>query len=639
MKLNCKNLLFSFFLSALHFSGLSQCSVSLNASTTVACSGEAFIISVTTSGCGTGLQYLWNTGDMNSSLSTSVINQTNGNINAVYTVTVTGSAGTSTASKTIQVRPEPQFTITNSKPDICSEDSTLLIFSSSVSGVQYNYSVVPTDVTGATNGTGAVVKQKLTLTGIGSGQVIYNVTPRIAACYGQMQSTLVQVIQKPLVFSSTLDTLICSGGTVSIQLGSDQMGAIVHYISNGLSVTGHSSGSGNTINHTLNNLASDTSTVTYKVFASTLSCQSDTTLITVRVLPAIQVYRTIASQQICSGELTDIAFNVFPAGTQVSWTVTQLNVTGASAGSGNNIQQTLFSNSVSGKAIYHISGQNGNCISPVWNDTIFVTPLPDIGFSPPGISSVCSGSTTNISLQSLFQGVYFDWMPLPSSVTGASSGSGSIISQTLFNNGVAADTISFMAYASLNGCTGDSTLIQIRVKPVPALSMNPDSIVICSGNPVNIQINSNLSGTAVSWTVQAHQVNGWYNGNGNTISQILSSGNQSGYVLYSATGIFDNCISEPVLAHVTVNACLGINEVSDNNIITLQSDIFQIFLSGNQKATIRIIDFSGRLVYENLSPEQQTTINPALFKPGYYFLKITSGELQKVKRIKVENRK
>lgn len=639
MKPLSRSLLVSAFLLLITHAGFCQCSVSISASTTTACSGEAFIISVTTSGCGTGLQYLWSTGDMNSSISTSVVNQTNGNINAVYTVTVTGSNGSSTASKTIPIRPEPQFSITNAKPYICSQDSTLLIFNSNVSGVQYNYTAIPTDVSGAANGTGAVVKQRLNLTTIGSGQVLYNVTPRIANCYGQMQSTLVQVIQRPQAFSSTLDTIICNGGTINIQLSSDQMGAVMNYISIGQAVTGHSSGSGNTIVQTLNNFASDTSIVTYKVYASTLSCSSDTTEITVRVLPAIQVQRNIANQHICSGEQTNINFNVFPSGTNVSWTVTQLNVTGASAGNGNSIQQTLSSSSVSGKAIYFITGQNGNCISQTWKDTIFVTPRPDISFSPPGISSICSGSATGITLQSLFPGVYFDWIPMPSSISGASAGSGNVISQSLFNNAFIADTLTYLAFSSLNNCAGDSVLIQVRVKPVPDLDMNPDTIVICSGNPVNIQINSSLPGTSVSWTVQAQNVNGWFNGSGNSVSQILSSGNQTGYATYTANGIYDGCISEPAITHVTVNACLGISEFTESDITIVQSEFYNIYLSGNQKATIRIIDFAGRLVYENLAPEKQTAIDLSSFRPGYYFLKITSGQLNKVKRIKVENRR
>lgn len=638
MKPQMRSLLLAAFLFADTFSGFCQCTVTLNSSTTTACSGEAFILSVTTSGCGTGLQYLWSTGDMNSSVSTSVINQTNGNINAVYTVTVTGSNGSSTASKTIAVRPEPQFSITNAKPYICSQDSTMLIFNSNVAGVQYNYTAIPTDVTGAANGTGAVVKQKLNLIAIGSGQVQYNVTPRIANCYGQMQSTIVQVLQKPQAFSSTQDTLICNGGTINIQLSSDQMGAIMNYLSYGPSVTGHSSGSGSTIIQTLNNIASDTSIVTYKIFASTLNCSSDTMEVTVRILPAIQVQRNIAGQQLCSGEETNISFNVFPAGTNVSWTVTQLNVTGASAGSGTTIQQTLFSSSVSGKAVYHITGQNGNCISQTWKDTIFVTPRPDISFSPPGISSICSGSAANITLQSLFQGVYFDWLPLPSSITGASSGSGSIISQPLFNSSLTLDTITYLAYASLNNCAGDSVFIHIGVKPVPFLDMNPDSIVICSGNPVNIQISSTLSGTAVSWTVQSQNVNGWFNGSGNSISQILSSGIQNGYATYTATGIFDGCVSEPASAYVTVNACLNISEYAESDAAIIQSGYYHVYLSGNQKAIIRMIDFTGRLVYENLSPEKHTIIDLSLLRPGYYFLKITSGQQNKVKRLKVESR-
>lgn len=618
--------------------GWSQCSVSLSASTTVACSGESFIISATTSGCGTGLQYLWSTGDMTSTISTSVINQTYGNLNSVYTVTVTGSLGSTTASKSIVIRPEPQFSVFNATPSICSEDSSLIIMNSNISSVLYSYSVIQSGVTGATNGNGAVIKHKLTLTGNYNGNVLYQITPRISNCYGNPQSAVVDVIQKPQIFASISDTVICSGTAVNFQLSSDQMGAVCHYISSGQAVNGHSSGSGNNISQVLNNIASDTSVVIYKVFASTLNCNSDTAEIIVRVLPDIQLFSSMQSQQICSGSEAVINYTVFPLGSNITWNVTPVNVTGASAGSGNLIQQTLYSTSVSGKVIYHVTGTNGSCVSPVKNDTVFVTPLPDISYSPPGISSFCSGTSTLITLGSLYPGVDYYWEPLPSTVTGASAGNGPVISQVLSNNGVIADTIEYRAYTSLNGCAGDSASILIRIKPVPELNASPDSIVICSGNAVNIQYTSSIPGTAVSWMVQAQNVNGWYNGSGNTVSQILSSGNQQGYAVYTATGVFDGCISLPAETYVTVNACLAVHEPLPTDESVVISDACHIYLNSNDKAVIRIIDFSGRLVYENLKPEKNMIIDLSGYRPGYYFLRITTGEFSKIKRIKVNSR-
>ncbi len=171
-----------------------QCTVTVSASTSIACSGENFTLSTTTSGCGTGLQYLWSTGDVTSSIVTSVVNQGFTQINVTYTVSVTGSTGSTTATRTVVIRPEPQFHVSNLRPSICSQDCTMILMGSNVNGIQYNYTAQQTDVTGASNGNGVIINQQLTLTGIGSGSVQYTITPRVSNCYGQPKNALVQVI-------------------------------------------------------------------------------------------------------------------------------------------------------------------------------------------------------------------------------------------------------------------------------------------------------------------------------------------------------------------------------------------------------------------------------------------------------------
>jgi hypothetical protein len=512
----------------------------------------------------------------------------------------------------------------------------MILMGSNVNGIQYNYTAQQLDVTGASNGNGAIINQKLTLTGIGSGSVQYTITPRVSNCYGQPKTALVQVIQKPLVFSSHQDTTICSGGTLNIQLSSDQMGAQLHYLSSGQAVTGHSSGTGNVINHTLHNLSSDTSIVTYRIFASTLGCHSDTSEITVRVLPQIHVVRQITDAHLCSNEMAEIYFVTQPQTVSVSWTVTSFNVNGASAGNGMAIQQQLFTTSITGKVIYHITGHLGSCTSELYNDTIYVTPRPDISYTPSGNPTICSGSAVSVWLHSLYTGCTYDWYPLPGNIQGGTTGNGPVISQILYNNTLFSDTIQYIATASLNGCPGDSVLIPVCVKPVPLLNMNPDSTVICSGNAVNIQINSNLPGTITSWTVQTQNVIGSYNGVGNLISQVLSTGNQQpGYAIYTATGILDGCVSEPVSAHVTVNACVGMEEYLTEQSAMLQNGFFQIVFSYTENASVMMIDFSGRLVYQNASPERITKIDLSGFRDGYYLIVISYGQSRMIKRIQI----
>ncbi len=414
------------------------------------------------------------------------------------------------------------------------------------------------------------------------------------------------------------------------------MGAQLHYISSGQVVSGHSSGTGNVINHTLHNLSSDTSTVIYKIFASTLGCHSDTSEITVRVLPKIHVIRQITDAHLCSNEMVEINFLTHPQAASVSWTVTSSNVSGASAGNGMAILQQLFTTSITGQVIYHITGHLGSCTSEIYQDTIYVTPRPDISYTPSGTPTICSGNAVSVYLHSLYTGCTYDWYPLPGNVQGGTAGNGPVISQILYNYTTSSDTIHYMARVTLYGCQGDSVLIPVCVKPVPLLSMNPDSTVICSGNAVNIQIVSTLPGTITSWTVQTQNVIGSHNGVGNLISQILSTGNQQpGYAIYTATGMLNGCVSDPASAHVTVNACVGMEEFLTGHSTILQNGFLQIFFSNTENASVVIIDFSGRLVYQNLSPERVTKIDFSGFREGYYLLGISSGQSRMIKRIRV----
>jgi hypothetical protein len=77
-------------------------------------------------------------------------------------------------------------------------------------------------------------------------------------------------------------------------------------------------------------------------------------MITVNTIP--NVTPTPPSQTICSGTATSIALTSNVAGATFAWTVVQTNVTGAVAGSGNSIEQTLATTgTIPGTAVYTIT--------------------------------------------------------------------------------------------------------------------------------------------------------------------------------------------------------------------------------------------------------------------------------------------
>jgi gliding motility-associated-like protein len=87
------------------------------------------------------------------------------------------------------------------------------------------------------------------------------------------------------------------------------------------------------------------------------------------------VVATPSSDTLCSGETTNINLTTPATGSTFAWTVVQNGVSGASAGSGNTIAQTLTTTgSTQGTAIYTITPQNVGCTGTPVTVTIVVNP-------------------------------------------------------------------------------------------------------------------------------------------------------------------------------------------------------------------------------------------------------------------------
>lgn len=165
---------------------------------------------------------------------------------------------------------------------------------------------------------------------------------------------------------------------------------------------------------------------------------------------------TAQPQTICSGGVTSIALTSTSPGTVFSWTANPSGVTGATQGSGNTISQTLQTTGVvQGTVSYVITpyepGNEGCAGTPI---TVLATvnPLPSISAIPVSPQTVTSGDTLNIALSSGVVGTTFTWTATASGVTGATSGSGNTITDTLTSPIGGSVTYNILA-TSPNGCT------------------------------------------------------------------------------------------------------------------------------------------------------------------------------------------
>jgi hypothetical protein len=171
----------------------------------------------------------------------------------------------------------------------------------------------------------------------------------------------------------------------------------------------------------------------------------------------------IASPQtICSGDTTSIALtSTVPTGIVYSWVVLQDGVDGGTAGNsiddGNIITQELTATGLTnGTAIYTITPYEGSvngCSGTPIQVTVTVKPIPNILAVPISPQTITSGDTLNIALSSGLVGTTFTWTSTADpGVTGANSGAGTTITDTLTCATAASVTYTIVATAP-NGCT------------------------------------------------------------------------------------------------------------------------------------------------------------------------------------------
>jgi gliding motility-associated-like protein len=117
--------------------------------------------------------------------------------------------------------------------------------------------------------------------------------------------------------------------------------------------------------------------------------------------------------------------------------------------------------------------------------------------------SICSGDTTNISLQASLAGTTFSYTANASTptTTGYSSGVQNPIKQALVNSGTNEDTVFYHVVPWLDPCPGDTTIFMVVVNPsgtlnfLIAASANP----VCMGTVDTFSVTSLIGGPTASY--------------------------------------------------------------------------------------------------------------------------------------------
>lgn len=299
---------------------------------------------------------------------------------ATYTFTPASGSGTCTTTPTsmeIVINPTP--VVTAQGQTICTGDMTAILLSSNLPGTTFSWTAVPSNVSGANNGSGNEINQMLT--SANGGNVTYTITPTAGTCTGNPISIVVNVNSTLPITILPGNSSICPGESVSLSAS----GAASYTWS---PPSGLNTSSGPTVT------ASPSTTTTYTVTGVSSSGCTGTGTVTITVLPEPVAGFT---PSVISGE----------APLEVVFQNTSVNATSYSWNFGNGQSSTSSNASVS--TVYHDAGNypvilvtsNGICtdsmqIMIITTVSDFLIHLPNV-FTPNGdhVNDVFYIGTTN----------------------------------------------------------------------------------------------------------------------------------------------------------------------------------------------------------------------------------------------------
>ena len=449
-------------------------------------------------------------------------------------------------SAVVTVIPVPLVNSVVSSPSVCSGQPTGISLSSNVSTAILNWTVTQSGVIGANAGTGIVISQNLTATGVTPGFVTYFITANEGACQGPVTPITINVNPIPVVTPSTVLQSVCSGSVSPILLTSNVAGTIFSWNVVQNNVAGASNGTGNVIDQVLTASSNNIGEAVYSVTPLVGGCPGVPMIVVVRVNPIPVATANAAVTTICSSSTTNIALTSSIAGTTFSWTVIQTGIFGAISGNGFTINQTLTTvGSIQGAVIYTITPTFNGCPGAPITVTITVNPTPEVFGS--ATATICSGESPTISLFPSIAATIFTWTVSQVNVTGAQAGTGVVINDILTavpNLGTAVYTVTPTA----NGCSGIPLNITVTVNPAPAPQINDG--IICVDQASNVAYQTYILDTQLSnatydfvWYLDGVIISGAVN---NTF-EADESGTYSVMVTNTATG----CVSVMTNAIVT----------------------------------------------------------------------------------------
>ncbi len=532
-------------------------------------------------------------------------NNTTSQITYTVTLTATNECGVSLpVTQQITINPKPIVTATSLPADtaFCSGGSTNISLSSNLpAGVAYTWRAYRSsiNITGMSNQltpSYGPIAQVL----VNSGNSIETVTYKIAGthaatnCLGDSTTIVITVYPIPRVIASS--QAICSGSSTNIVLSSSVLPSLFRWTATTLGATtgfrDTSIAVAGPIVQTLINTSTNIDTVRYTIRTIANGCLSADTLIKVAIKPIPSITNTNLTQSICSGDTARLNPTSSVGSSTFNYTASLINgsATNFSGGVGA-INQRLFNSGTTSSLVrYSINVSSNGCIGNAVQFEVTVNPIPVLSvFST---SSICSGSQTNIVLNSTPTGALFRYTATLLSGTNTTgfysknTDTLSPIAQVISNTGSTNAVVRYSITPSYLGCLGAPSNHDVTVFPGVNAGNVGVPATVCSGLNVGTLNLVGNTGAVVRWEQSVAPFSSWSNIANLTASQNYLNLTQTTWyrAVIQSGGTCPTVNTNPVIISVDSNS-VGGNLIGNDTVCI-----------GTNSGTINLINKRGSIL-------------------------------------------
>ncbi|HNU32182.1 MAG TPA: PKD domain-containing protein [Bacteroidia bacterium] len=550
------------------------------------CAGSGNILTANT---GSGITYQWyrNTVLQNGATSSTF----NANSTGTYYVIENSSCGTAQSNSIVVTQiNNPNATISYTTPlSFCAPGSVVLT-SSTFSGVSYQWQKNSVDIAGATS-------QNYSATSNGT----YRVRQTANGCFKYSPAVSVTTAASvTATITANGPVTFCTGGSVVLSVSNAVPGYGYQWKNNGVNISNATSSS-----YTATTPGSFTCTVTANCGTATSNAiVVSTGGITASVNPSGAV-------TICSGAVAALSANT---GTNYTfqWKRNGTNITGAT--------NSTYGATIAGSYTVAITSPCGNATSAATTVSIGNVTAT---ISPSGSPTICAGSAQTFTANTGYNFAY-QWFRNGVALAGATS-------STYATSNYGSYTVR-VTQGGVCSATSVTSVLSVTNNPTPTVTPQGPT-AFCAGQSVVLQANS-FAGVVFQWQKNGIDIAG-------AINQNYTATTAGSYrVKQTANG----CTKSSATVTVTVNcreAGVGMAEKEESNLRVMPNPFTnELIVTGmtfNAGDRADLIDVLGKTVLQYIvtSSSQNLQLKTLNIKPGVYFLNvITSVERKTVKVVR-----